>query len=307
MVARVRDGRPASTVSPLPVRTLLIGASGQLGRALAGRFADRALIAAAHAHPRGGDMRIDLGDAAGTRAALSAARPDLILVAGAMCNVDLCEVEPGACERTNTQGPVLVAEYARAHGARVVLFSTDHVFDGEKSAYLETDPVNPLNVYARSKALAEDAVRGLLPDRHVIVRTGWVYGPDWQRRNFVLRLIDRLAAGERVPVASDQWGSPTYTDDIASATRYLVDRGEAGTFHATGPDCLSRSALAAGICEQFALDPHNLVSQRTSELKQRAPRPLRVLLDCRKLLAAGAAPFRSVPEGLRSLAAGGDL
>lgn len=297
----------STAVTTRSPRTLLIGASGQLGRALAARFADRGLIAGAHQHLGPGDVRVDLGDASATRAMLSDVRPDLILVAGAMCNVDLCETEPEICERTNTQGPAVVADYARTQGARVVFFSTDHVFDGTRSTYVETDPVNPLNVYARSKALAEDALRTLLPDRHLILRTAWVYGPDWQRRNFVLRLVDRVRAGAEVSVASDQWGSPTYTEDLAEATRDLVNQGVAGTFHATGPECLNRAVLAETVCAQAGLETGGLIERPTAELGQTARRPLRVHLDCRKLQGICTVSFRSVAEGLRSLQSAGDL
>jgi dTDP-4-dehydrorhamnose reductase len=288
-------------------RTLLIGASGQLGRALAASFSTGTLIAASNHHLRPGEWPIDLSDAAATIAALGAARPDVILLAGAMCNVDLCETESTACERINTIGPAVVADYARTHGAHVVFFSTDHVFDGEKPSYVETDAVNPLNAYARSKVLAEEALRERVPDRHLIIRTGWVYGPDWQRRNFVLRLIDRVSRGERVTAPSDQWGSPTYTDDLAAATRYLVDRGDTGTFHATGPDFIDRATLATVICERFALEGPLPVPQTTRELAQVARRPLRVRLDCRKLQSVGAPSFRGVAAGLASLAAWSEL
>jgi dTDP-4-dehydrorhamnose reductase len=288
-------------------RTLLIGASGQLGLALAARFSTGTLIAASHRHLQAGDWPIDLGDAFATTAALAAARPDVILLAGAMCNVDLCETESETCERINTIGPSIVADYARTHDAHVVFFSTDHVFDGDKASYIETDAVNPLNVYARSKVRAEETLRERLPDRHLIIRTGWVYGPDWQRRNFVLRLIDRLGRGERVSVPRDQWGSPTYTDDIAAATRYLVDRGVTGTFHATGPDLIDRASLAAMICQRFGLEGRLVVAQTTPELAQSARRPLRVQLDCRKLQNVGAPAFRGVAAGLVALAAWSEL
>lgn len=296
-----------SSVTTQPGRTLLIGASGQLGRALAASFRDGVLVGGANRHARPGDVHIDLGDWSATQAVLRDVRPDLILVAGAMCNVDLCEVEPEVCERINVQGPALVAEYARSHGARVVFFSTDHVFDGLKADYVEADAVHPVNVYARSKALAEDALREILPDRHLIIRTGWVYGPDWQRRNFILHLVDRLRTGASVPVASDQWGSPTYTDDVAQATRQLVAAGAVGTFHGTGPDWLSRAALAESVCGQLGLDRRLLVSQPTAELHQTAPRPGRVRLDCRKLQAVCNAPFRGVRDGLQSLIARGEI
>lgn len=298
MSAAVTTGAP---------RTLLVGASGQLGRALAARFADRGVIAAAHQHVKPGGVRVDLGDASATRAVLSDVRPDLILVAGAMCNVDLCETESEMCTRINTEGPAVVADYARTQGARVVLFSTDHVFDGTRATYVETDPVHPLNVYARSKAAAEDALRSLLPDHHLILRTAWVYGPDPQRRNFALRLVDRLNAGAQVPVASDQWGSPTYTDDLASATRDLVDRGVSGTFHATGPEFLNRAVLAERICAAVGLDAGALQLRETADLGQAARRPLRVHLDCTKLHGVCTVSFRGVAEGLRSLGSAGDL
>jgi len=287
--------------------TLLIGASGQLGRALAGRFADRGLVTASHQHPGPGDVRVDLGDAQQTSSVLADVRPDVVLVAGAFCNVDLCETESEMCARINTQGPAVVADYARTHGARVVLFSTDHVFDGTHQSYVESDPVNPLNVYARSKALAEEALRQRVPNRHLILRTAWVYGPDRQRRNFALRLVDRIKAGGQVRVAADQWGSPTYTEDLAAAARDLVDRGVVGTFHATGPELINRAALAEQVCAQAGLSPASLVRTTTAELGQTARRPLRVHLDCSQLRARCAVPFRTVAAGLQSLELAGEL
>jgi dTDP-4-dehydrorhamnose reductase len=287
----------------MPARTtLLIGASGQVGRALASVFPSEGLVKASHRHAKKDDLRLDLAEESTIQSVLGHVRPDLILLAGAMCNAEQCEVEPGLCERINTTGPAVLAAYARDHGARLVFFSTDHVFDGKKDTYVEDDRPNPLYVYARSKAQAEVRIRELLPDRHVIVRTGWVYGPDAERRNFALRLIDRIAAGETVTVPSDQFGSPTCTDDLARATHHLVARGAVGTFHATGPDFLDRGTLALQICDAFGLERDAVVTRPTRELGQVARRSLRVRLDCGKLRRTGAPPFRGVAEGLRSLA-----
>jgi dTDP-4-dehydrorhamnose reductase len=220
-----------------------------------------------------------------------------------MCHVDRCEQEPDLCRRINVEGPAAVAEYARQEGARVVLFSTDHVFDGAQASYREPDDVRPLSVYARSKREAEDAVRRVVPEQHLIVRTGWVYGPDRQRRNFILRLIDRLRQGETVDVPADQWGCPTYTEDLARAVRFLVERQEAGTFHATGPDFIDRASLARRVCERFNLDAGRVQPKPTSALGQVAERSLRVHLDCTRLREAGAPPFRGIAAGLEALAA----
>jgi len=177
------------------------------------------------------------------------------------------------------------------------------VFDGAQSSYRESDAVNPLSMYARSKREAEDVIRKAIPAQHVVVRTGWVYGPDLQRRNFILRLVDRLRAGDTVEVPADQWGSPTYTADIAEAVRCLVEREEMGTFHATGPELIDRVSLARRVCDKFGLNVNQVVPQATSALGQAARRSLRVLLDCDKLRTAGAPSFRPIDAGLDALAA----
>jgi len=285
------------------MRCLLIGASGQLGQALYSAFSPaHQLIGTAYRHGRPGDIVVDLGDCDRTRAVLREVNPDLILIAGAMCDVDRCELEPELCRRINALGPSVVAEYARDNGRRAVFFSTDHIFDGLREMYVEADPTCPLNAYARSKAEGEAALRELLPNSHLIIRTAWLYGPDAGRKNFALRCVDRLRAGETILVPADQWGSPTYTVDLAGATLFLIERGLSGTFHATGPDFVDRVTLARAICACFGLDKDRIIPKFTKELGQAAPRPLRVRLGCHKLRRSGAAEFRGIERGLESLA-----
>ena len=276
------------------LRVTIIGGGGQLGGALAEAFAGGELTVP----PR---SALDLGDADSIRSALDGAKPHVVLLAAAMTYVDGCELDAAACARVNVDGTSAVAGWAAKAGATMVFFSTDHVFDGREDSYGEDDPVRPLNEYARSKVRGERVVRETLPDRHVILRTAWVYGPDRAHRNFALRLVARLRAGDRVPVPSDQAGAPTYTADLALATRYLVERRIAGTFHATGPEVLDRVALARRICARFGVDPAGIVPTATADLRQPAPRPLRVRLRCDRLAAMGAPAFRGVDEGLAAL------
>jgi dTDP-4-dehydrorhamnose reductase len=163
--------------------------------------------------------------------------------------------------------------------------------------------VRPLNAYARSKVEGEKAVREALPDRHLVLRTAWLYGPDPAERNFLLRLVNRIAAGEVVAVPPDQWGTPTYTDDLAEATRLLVERGYIGTFHAVGPEMIDRVSLARRACAHFGLDGDRVVPTPARELGQLAIRPQRVQLDCGRLRAAAAERFRGIDSGLESLGA----
>lgn len=284
------------------MRVLLIGASGQLGRALSVAFSsNHHVIEAVRRNPTAGQVTIDLNDRPATLAALLDAKPDAVLIAGAFCHVDLCETEQETCRRVNVRGPQTVAEYAQDHGGRVVFYSTDQVFDGARDSYGETDRIAPLNVYAQSKAEGEAVLRKVLPDRHLVLRTAWLYGPDAAHRNFVLRLIKRVAVGEDVPIPADQWGTPTYTDDLARATLFLVERGLSGTFHATGPERINRLSLARKVCSRFGLDARRLIPKPTRDLGQAAPRPLRVFLDCRKIQAAGTEPFRGLDAGLEAL------
>lgn len=284
------------------MRVLIIGANGQLGSALSRCFArSHVVVETVYRHPRPGQRTADLGDRAALRAALLEAKPDLVLLAGAFCHVDLCETEREACWRVNVGGAEAVADYAREGSCRVVYYSTDQVFDGTGDTYRETDPINPLNVYAQSKAAGETALRERLPDRHLILRTAWLYGPDRARKNFALRLAQRIGEGCDVPVPSDQWGTPTYTEDLAAATLVLVERGLGGTFHAVGPEVIDRVRLAQRVCERFGLDSRHILPTPTRELGQAAPRPLRVVLDCGKLREAGVRPFRSLDEGLSAL------
>jgi dTDP-4-dehydrorhamnose reductase len=283
---------------------LLIGASGQLGQALSAVFRDHDVVPAAYRHAEPGQRIVDLGEPVSVRLALEATKPDLVLIAGGETHVDGCEADADRCVRVNVRSTQLIAEHARGRGARVVYYSTDYVFDGAARAYVETDPVSPVNVYGRSKAEAEAVLREILPDRHLVLRTSWVYGPDRQRRNFALRVIDVLSQpGEPLRVPCDQYGSPTFTEDLARATYALVERDAGGTFHAAGPEFVDRATLALTICERFGLDGRRIVPTPTSSLGQTARRPLRGRLDCQKLGGTGVAAFRGIDAGLRSLPA----
>lgn len=282
--------------------TLILGAQGQLGRALASEFGrTHEVTEAVHRRPLPGQRTADLTDAEGMVSLLHQVQPRWILIAGAFCNVDLCETETETCRRVNTEGPRLIGEWARGHGGKAVYYSTDHVFDGSTDSCSESDPVNPLNIYASSKAEGEAALRETLPDAHLILRTSGLYGPDAARKNFVIRLVDTLRAGETVPLPSDQWGSPTYTEDLASTTRFLLEKELAGTYHATGPDFLPRVELALKICAFFKLDERLILPAPTHDLQQPARRPLRVRLNTDKLKSTGAPASRSIAEGLRAL------
>ena len=283
-------------------RCLIIGAAGQLGRALASVFSQPYLVTeAVRCNPNSNQVEIDLANTASVMDRLKKLSPDIILIAGAYTNVDQCEEEPLLCYQVNAEGPREIARYAKTKGGFVIYYSTDHVFDGTAPSYTELDPVHPLNVYSQSKVEGERAMRQAIPDRHLIIRTSWLYGPDPEERNFPIRLLKRLQAEERVPVPPDQWGSPTFTEDLAVTTHFLIDRGEIGTFHVRGPDVVNRYAYACRIASHFGFAKERLVPTPTAELGQVAVRALRVELNCQKLHSLGGPPLRDIEKGLLAL------
>jgi dTDP-4-dehydrorhamnose reductase len=237
------------------MRIAVTGATGQLGRAfqeIAGQH-DLVLFAgastpsggASEAHggapstvlgARAAPSGLDLRDAAATRRAIADARPDWVLHAAAMTDVDGCERDPAAAHAVNALGTQAVARGAADCGARMVAVSTDYVFDGERGGYTETDEPRPQSAYGRSKLEGERLAAQALPDA-VVARTSVVFGP--HKKNFVLWLRGELAAGRPVRIVRDQRVNPTLSYDLAEQALALMRAGAAGIFHTAGATSLS--------------------------------------------------------------------
>jgi dTDP-4-dehydrorhamnose reductase len=283
-------------------RCLIIGASGQLGRQLVQSFGPGYdLVTSANAHAEAGQLRIDLSDPEKTCQTIQSVAPQLILLTGAYCNVDQAEIEQELSHQINAGTPEAIARQAKETGTFLVYFSSDYLYDGQQEVYTELDPPSALNFYGQTKAAGEAAVRKQLPQQHLILRTAWLYGPDPVRKNFILRLVDQLLAKSPAVIPADQFGAPTYTEDLAAATKFLFEKGATGTFNATGPDLKGRMELARLVCQTFDLDEGLLQPKETGQLNQRAIRPLRVALNCNPLRLAGGPAFRNLQAGLQLL------
>jgi dTDP-4-dehydrorhamnose reductase len=191
-------------------KVAVIGSFGQVARALLRQGLARGQDIAV-----GGRPIVNMTAPATLDLFLNQVRPSLVINAAAYTAVDKAETEADAAFALNAEGPRYLATWCRQRGVPLFQVSTDYVFDGRKgSAYLEDDERNPLNVYGRSKAAGEDAVRAEC-SHHMIFRTAWVYGPDGQ--NFLKTMLRVGAERDLVRVVADQFGTPTSADDIASA------------------------------------------------------------------------------------------
>lgn len=264
------------------MKILLTGSAGQLGRELVRSLACLGEVVAC-------DRRaLDLGDADALRSVLRATKPSVVVNAAGYTAVDRAESEPAAAEAVNGLAPGILAEEAKRCGALLVHYSTDYVFDGAKGApYTEDDAPAPLSAYGRSKLAGERAIAAVA-GRHLILRTGWVFG--LHGANFMKTILRLARERDELRVVADQCGAPTWTRHLADATALLLARRDAaeGLFHVAAAgeatwhgyaEAIVATAAAAGLIERA---PH-VLPIATADYPLPARRPADSRLDCRRL------------------------
>jgi dTDP-4-dehydrorhamnose reductase len=270
-----------------PKRSLIVGASGQVGAQLAQVLRGYSenvmpLMASRRPHEEG-MLSIDLEALRMLRDVERVLDPyelGAIYCAGGMTNVEWCEREPGKAMRINCDGPAVLAEYAAKHGVPFLYFSTDYVFDGDNGPYGEDAKVHPLSVYGRSKVQGEQAVLAVHACA-LILRTTTVYGPDAGQKNFLYTLRRNLTADAGLRVAIDQWTTPTFNRDLAAAAVTLTRKSATGLYNIGGPEWMSRYTLARRAAAIWKFDEHKIIGVETKELQQVAMRPMKggLLID----------------------------
>ena len=221
---------------------LITGKNGQLAQEFL-----RRLGAAGAAVDAPDESQLDITDAAAVDRVVAAARPGIILNCAAYNLVDRAEKERDTAFRVNELGPRTLAESAKKHGAFLVHFGSDYVFDGTKEdgLYVEGDPTGPLNEYGRSKLAGEGAVAGILAERSLVLRLSWVFGTG--RQNFIHKFLERVRSGDTLKVTCDEFSVPTWTGTVVDATLRALDRGATGLFHLTNSGYCSRYEWAKAI------------------------------------------------------------
>jgi len=274
-------------------RVLVTGAQGQLGLDVCAELEGRGV---AFLGVDLGDF--DLADEVSVVGAVRAYQPDVVMHLAAWTAVDRAEDEPHACFAANVTGTRNVAAAARTVGAKLLYVSTDYVFGGEGDAPFETDaPRDPRSVYGRTKAMGEDEVRRIVPDRHFVVRISWVFGAQG-RSNFVKTMLRLSREREEVGVVADQIGSPTYTADLAEFLTDLVATDRYGTYHATNEGYCSWAEFAREIFAQ-AGHPTRVRDLTSDQYPSRAVRPKNSRLSKASLDAAGFARLPHWKDALR--------
>ena len=265
------------------MKILVTGASGQLGRELC-----RQCLATGHEVVAANRENLDIRDAANVRQFVSAASPDMTFNAAAWTAVDDAENQCDEAFRINRDGAGNLAAACAENSIPMVHYSTDYVFDGQKtSAYTEEDTTNPVSAYGRSKLAGEEAVRSL-HEQHLIIRTSWVFSS--HRSNFVKTMLKLGSRQSKLKVVGDQVGKPTGAAIIADISLAMAAREQAdwGTYHLAQPEAVSWHQFAESIFESAArqgceLAVKDVVAVASGEFPTVAARPENSVLDCRKL------------------------
>ncbi|HXF76096.1 MAG TPA: dTDP-4-dehydrorhamnose reductase [Methylomirabilota bacterium] len=281
------------------MKILVTGAAGLVGRHLARTLSLHHEVAAL------GHGDLDITNRQALDRCVAAVRPALIFNC-AVLQVDESERDLAKARAVNAEGPGYLAEAASRHGAEIVHFSTQYVFDGEplgRAPYTIIDAPSPVNVYGKTKLIGEAAVREACAQSY-IVRTSWVYGSG--KNSFLCAAPGDLKAKKKIRAIDDIWSSTTYVEDLIERVMLIQRTGFYATYH----------IVNAGVCTyyEFALEAGRLLGLGRRELdalievaherdmKRIARRPRYTPLRCLLSEELGFPPMRDWREALAEYA-----
>lgn len=278
-------------------RILISGRTGQVGYELERSLQGLGEIIALDRN------QMDLSNLQQVRDVIRSVKPTLIVNPAAYTAVDQAEREPELAMRINGEAPGVMAEEAKKLGATLIHYSTDYVFNGNKdSAYLETDPTCPVNVYGSSKLAGEQAIQAT-GVAHLILRTSWVYST--HGKNFLLTMRRLAQERDTLNIVSDQFGAPTWSRTIADTTAHIMAQSMAaadrqawweqhsGLYHLTAQGKTTWYGFAEAIMAHASVTKKpQLMPIRASEYPVPAQRPANSVLSSQKLLET----FCSLPN-----------
>jgi dTDP-4-dehydrorhamnose reductase len=291
------------TVLPVvPPRTLIVGASGFLGRHFlaAYRAADPGTPATSHRDPT--LQRLDLACRAPEPPARKSTGYTSALLLAACSNVAECEREPAFSRRVNVEGTLAVAERLLDAGSAVVFFSSDYVFSGDEGSYDEESATGPRTEYGRQKREVEQRLLERDPSNVLVIRLSKIYDLEPGGGTLLDELATRLIAGRVVRAAWDQVFCPTFVDDVVLQVARLQALGARGLVHLCAPQAWARYDLAREMARALAADPSLVERISLSEIELPGERPLDTSMSCSRLQEVAPHEFRPVAASIRELA-----
>lgn len=257
------------------MKVLVTGANGQLGYDVVKELQKQNIECCGVTR-----KDFDIIDFEATEKFITNYMPDMVIHCAAYTAVDKAEDEQGLCYLVNASATENIAQICKKIDAKMVYISTDYVFDGTKGGFYEVDDKpNPINVYGRTKLLGEQAVQKML-DKYFIVRISWVFGE--HGNNFVKTMLRLGKEHKELNVVADQYGSPTYTADLAPLLIEMIKTDKYGVYHATNEGICSWAEFAEEIFKVAGMNVKvNHIA--TDEYPTKAKRPVNSRLSKEKL------------------------
>jgi dTDP-4-dehydrorhamnose reductase len=281
-----------NTIETGKMKILVTGARGMLGSAVMAYARGVCGVSAV-----GSDLSdFDICDASAAAGFIDQLMPDALIHCAAFTNVDAAESDSEKAFCVNAMAVRDLAVICAARGIKLAVISTDYVFDGSKeSPYGEYDLPSPINVYGMSKYYAERYC-GHICSKSFIVRTSWLFGANGV--NFVGAILKKAADEGELSVVNDQFGSPTYTKDLAAFLIELVKTEKYGIYHATNDGYCSWHDFASEILKVAGLSSVKLYSVSSENFKRPAARPKNSRLLKTALCCSGFKKLRAWQEAL---------
>lgn len=238
----------------------------------------------------------DIVDFEATENFITGYMPDVIIHCAAYTAVDKAEDEQGLCQLVNASATENIAEICKKINAKMLYISTDYVFDGTKNGFYEVDDKpNPINVYGKTKLIGEQVVQKIL-EKYYIVRISWVFGE--HGNNFVKTMLRLGRKYKELNVVADQYGSPTYTADLAPLLVDMIQTEKYGIYHATNEEVCTWAEFAEEIFKIAGMDVKvNYIT--AAEYPTRAKRPINSRLNKEKLNRNNFSKLRNWDEALK--------
>jgi len=282
---------------------LITGASGFVGEHLARRFHPDYEVHLVYGSQRPtakaqAVVQVDFSRQGDMHMILKNLSVDVVVHAAALTNPDVCEANPELAKAVNTEGTREVAQWAEDRGARIIYFSTDLVYDGEKGMYDEDDIPRPINMYGHTKLEGEESVKDICSN-WAVVRLALSYGPQkGARGDWTSTMRKELAAGRDLYLFTDQVRTPAYAGDTAEAVYRLAGSSKTGVYHMGGRERLSRYDFGVQFARVFGLPAERFHPTQMKDMPMKAPRPKDCSLTTDKISSELAISPCTVVQGL---------
>jgi len=238
-----------------------------------------------HEAIKGTPVKLDICNKNMVEKAFERIRPEAVVHAAAMTNVDKCEEDQEAAHRVNIEGTKNILEATERYNAFLIYVSTDYVFSGEEGMYKEMDIPNPINYYGLTKLEGEKLVASSSIE-WCIARPSVIYGstPAAGKVNFALWVLNKLKENESMKIITDQWVSPTLNTNLAEMILEIIERKLTGIYHLSGATPINRYDFSTLLADTFGLEKSLISPAKSNEMKWFAKRPANTSLNVEKAL-----------------------